>query len=211
VAIFQKQGGIDIMTQKVLKYLSKKERYEYNNLDKILSYYANGEFEKFLKFYEASDIKFYPNLKRKGSSLTVDFQYYNFRVGIYFDEVGYVIHQAVYTGTNIPKENVTKEDYNLGFNIVMLLENIIDQMKSDPELVEEVKPSNKPKTDEKPVENFKKVKLIFIIPFVIFYILISLIVFVEEEGFRQFFFVPIIFFVVIALVIFILAIKKIKK
>lgn len=199
------------MTQKVLKYLSKKERYEYNNLDKILSYYANGEFERFLKFYEASEIKFYPNLKRKGSSLTVDFQYYNFRVGIYFDEVGYVIHQAAYIGANIPKENVTNDEYNFGFNVVMLLESIIDKMKSDPELVEEVKPSNKPKTDEKPIENNKRIKLIFIIPFVIFYILISLIVFIEEVNFRQFFFIPIIFLLVVSIAVVILTIKNTKK
>lgn len=199
------------MTQKVLKYLSKKERYEYNNLDKILSYYANGEFERFLKFYEASEIKFYPNLKRKGSSLTVDFQYYNFRVGIHFDEVGYVIHQAVYIGANIPKENVTNDEYNFGFNVVILLESIIDKMKSDPELVEEVKPSNKPKTDERPITNNKRIKLIFIIPFVIFYILISLIVFVEEVNFRQFFFVPIIFLLVVSIAVVILTIKNTKK
>ncbi len=199
------------MTQKVLKYLSKKERYEYNNLDKILSYYANGEFERFLKFYEASEIKFYPNLKRKGSSLTVDFQYYNFRVGIHFDEVGYVIHQAVYIGANIPKENVTNDEYNFGFNVVILLESIIDKMKSDPELVEEVKPSNKPKTDERPITNNKRIKLIFIIPFVIFYILISLIVFIEEVNFRQFFFVPIIFLLVVSIAVVILTIKNTKK
>jgi len=199
------------MTQKVLKYLSKKERYEYNNLDKILSYYANGEFERFLKFYEASEIKFYPNLKRKGSSLTVDFQYYNFRVGIHFDEVGYVIHQAVYIGANIPKENVTNDEYNFGFNVVILLESIIDKMKSDPELVEEVKPSNKPKTDERPITNNKRIKLIFIIPFVIFYILISLIVFIEEVNFRQFFFVPIIFLLVVSIAVVILTIKNTRK
>lgn len=46
------------MSEKVLKRLSKKERFQYNNLDKVLSYYVSGQFEKFLTYNGATSIDF---------------------------------------------------------------------------------------------------------------------------------------------------------
>ena len=165
------------MSEKVLKRLSKKERFQYNNLDKVLSYYVSGQFEKFLTYNGATSIDFYADIKNKRSSLLVDFYYYNFRIGMNFDEKGYVIHQTYYNETSISRKDVTEEEYSLGFSILIVLENLIDKLNSDPGLDKDIVQINNPQpTRHRTTRSLKLAPLLVAIPFIFVFVFMMILI-----------------------------------
>lgn len=159
------------MSKKVLSYLGKKDRYQYSELDKILSFYVGGNFSRFLLDNDALNIEFSSIIKRNRNSLTVSFDYYNLSLKAEFTEEGYKYIKYEVNST-VFKREISSESgsYNLGFNIIILLENIIESLKSEPSLNKDIVPVIKPKVEHKQTPVVKAV-LITIVPFIIFVIM----------------------------------------
>ena len=121
------------MNKKVIKYLSKKNNYTV--LDKILSFYASGEFERLLKDNNATEILFYPTIKKKNKLIEVYFKYFNTYVNINFAEENYIFNK--YTEETPPDEfpeefdnSIKIEAYNDGFDIEVFIKNFIKNLES---------------------------------------------------------------------------------
>ncbi len=205
------------MNKKVLSYLGKKDRYQYSELDKILSFYVGGNFSRFLLDNDALNIEFSSIIKRNRNSLTVSFDYYNLSLKAEFTEEGYKYIKYEVNST-VFKREISSESgsYNLGFNIIMLLENIIESLKTEPSLNKDVIPTIKPKEEYKRSNYNPTIKaiLIMVVPFIIFIVMAtSLLQFNDAPDAVMNTFIPFLLlpFGFIVFVVIIIAIASKKK
>ncbi len=202
------------MSKKVSNYLNKKDRHQYNDLDKILSYYVSGGFSRFLTDNNAMNIEFHPTIKRNKNSLIVEFDYHNLYTKVEFNENGYK-YTKYESNNTVYKRKLGSENgsYNLGFNVIVLLENIIDSLKSEASFSSDVTPIIKSKVthNSNPII---KVVLIMLVPYLLFVVMsagllrITNAPYVVMATFFPFLLIPLGFIIMILIIIAIASKKK---
>jgi len=119
--------------RKVIKYLESKEESQYNNLDKVLKYYCDGELQKEMEEQNFSDFEFFPKInKKKGNWMQIYCSYFN--LVIIIDLVDEKIDTVVYLAgmsSNELDNCSTSYRYADDFTVENFFENFSDMLKND--------------------------------------------------------------------------------
>ena len=121
------------MKRKIENYLNSKRKEEYNNLDRIFELYLNGNIKKMLTKYVGVGI--YPTINKLGKTIQLNYNYHNIYVIIDFFENKYnvEIYHAGVSANDLEKLSVDY-DYQDGFNLEILLQEIDEKIKKHPQL-----------------------------------------------------------------------------
>lgn len=118
---------------KIKKYLENKEKSQYNQLDRILEMYLNGQLKKLLSKY--SKVGIYPSIGKNCKSIQLNYNYNNIYVIIDFFEDKY--DEAVYPSgitANELEHLAAKHDYQDNFDLAKCIEEIDNKVKTHPKL-----------------------------------------------------------------------------
>lgn len=141
------------MYKKVTNYLNNLDKKNRTCFDMILSFYAKGNLEKYLANKGAFDITFYPTINKKVKSLQVDFTYFNFYVGIEFNENTYEYFMCE---KDNPQDDYVSGNYAEDFDVKKLLSEIFESIKSRPQI-------DKTKGEQPIKQKNKTRKIVFIV------------------------------------------------
>ena len=121
------------MKRKIENYLNSKRKEEYNNLDRIFELYLNGNIKKMLAKYVGVGI--YPTINKLGKTIQLNYNYHNIYVIIDLFENKYnvEIYHAGVSANDLEKFSVDY-DYQDGFNLEILLQEIDEKIKKHPQL-----------------------------------------------------------------------------
>lgn len=133
------------MKRKIENYLNSKRKEEYNNLDRIFELYLNGNIKKMLAKYVGVGI--YPTINKLGKTIQLNYNYHNIYVIIDFFENKYnvEIYHAGVSANDLEKLSVDY-DYQDGFNLEILLQEIDEKIKNHPKLKDTTLIEKKKKT-----------------------------------------------------------------
>lgn len=133
------------MKRKIENYLNSKRKEEYNNLDRIFELYLNGNIKKMLAKYVGVGI--YPTINKLGKTIQLNYNYHNIYVIIDFFENKYSveIYHAGVSVNDLEKLSVDY-DYQDGFNLEILLQEIDEKIKNHPKLKDTTSIEKKKKT-----------------------------------------------------------------
>lgn len=133
------------MKRKIENYLNSKRKEEYNNLDRIFELYLNGNIKKMLTKYVGVGI--YPTINKLGKTIQLNYNYHNIYVIIDFFENKYnvEIYHAGVSANDLEKLSVDY-DYQDGFNLEILLQEIDEKIKNHPKLKDTTLIEKKKKT-----------------------------------------------------------------
>ena len=133
------------MKRKIENYLNSKRKEEYNNLDRIFELYLNGNIKKMLAKYVGVGI--YPTINKLGKTIQLNYNYHNIYVIIDFFENKYSveIYHAGVSANDLEKLSVDY-DYQDGFNLEILLQEIDEKIKNHPKLKDTTSIEKKKKT-----------------------------------------------------------------
>ena len=133
------------MKRKIENYLNSKRKEEYNNLDRIFELYLNGNIKKMLAKYVGVGI--YPTINKLGKTIQLNYNYHNIYVIIDFFENKYnvEIYHAGVSANDLEKLSVDY-DYQDGFNLEILLQEIDEKIKNHPKLKDTTSIEKKKKT-----------------------------------------------------------------
>ena len=137
---------------KIENYFQNKQNTEFTVLDDILKKYIDGDLDVILSKYQFSNIKIYPNIGKRGNSISIDLDYQNVNAGILIDEeeVVYIINTADAAPEDFENSEITVK-YDENFSLEELLESIHTQMINHPwlrDISQEVKARKKYKKYE---------------------------------------------------------------
>ena len=119
------------MNKRVLNYINKLDESNYTFLDKILSFYASGQFEILLINNKATEIEFFPSIENK-NSIQVYFNYYNLSAIIEFKEEYYEYCKYKPGCSSEELENsIIKEQYKDEFDIEIFIKSFIKTIDLD--------------------------------------------------------------------------------
>lgn len=121
------------MRRKIANYLNSKEKYEYNNLDKIFESYLSGDIKRLLSKY--SGVGIYPTINELGKTIQLEYNYNNIYVIIDFFEDKYnaVVYYAGITANDLNKLYIDY-DYQDDFNLETIIKEIDEKIKKHPKL-----------------------------------------------------------------------------
>ena len=133
------------MKRKIENYLNSKIKEEYNNLDRIFELYLKGNIKKMLTKYVGVGI--YPIINKLGKTIQLNYNYHNIYVIIDFFENKYSveIYHAGVSVNDLEKLSVDY-DYQDGFNLEILLQEIDEKIKNHPKLKDTTSIEKKKKT-----------------------------------------------------------------
>lgn len=132
--------------KKVQNYLDSRAG-NYSVLDKILSFYASGEFDSFLKSHNATEIKFSPSLKDFNHSLKVCFKHGNLSAVLEFGETycAYSVYKLKCSREELENSKI-REKY-VDFDIEIFLESLFQTNDLDVGVYKDENADRKKKKD----------------------------------------------------------------
>lgn len=148
------------MRRKVIKYLKSMEEQHYKILDIMLKKYIDGEIESILKTNNFSEIEIFPLISKKGKSMEIYCNYYNFRIIFDFQEseLEYSIFLSGDSATAVENSTIN-ELYENDFNIEHFIAKIAQKLNDDSRLNKITNINSK----NKQINIFKVLKIILII------------------------------------------------
>ena len=121
------------MRRRVEKYLERKENSKYDNLDRILEMYVNGQINKLLSNY--AEVRVYPSFYKSGKAIQLEYRFHNIYVVIDFFEDKYctsVYHAGI--GTDELENLLIAHEYQGDFDLRILIDQIDSIIQNHPEL-----------------------------------------------------------------------------
>lgn len=121
------------MKKRLKKYLETKQKSTYNNLDRIIEMYLNGEIKRLLSKY--SGVRISPSFYEDSKTIQLSYNFNNIYVVIDFFDNKYNV--AVFP-SGISLEDLEKlfidYDYQDDFNLENLIKEIDTKIKGHPKL-----------------------------------------------------------------------------
>ena len=121
------------MKRKIENYLKTKDKSEFNHLDRLFELYFIGNIKMLLSKY--TKVKVYPAIHKTGNAIQLNYNFHNICVLMDFFEDKYSV--AVYhAGINAEdlEKLVVECDYQEGFSLNKLINEVDKKIKSHPEL-----------------------------------------------------------------------------
>jgi len=117
------------MKKRIKNYLSSKEKRTYDNLDKILEMYLNGDIKKLLSTYAGVSID--PTINKYGKTVQINYNYHNIYVIVDFfdDKYNVVVYHAGISEDALEKLYIDYA-YHEDFDLKMLIEEIDFKIKN---------------------------------------------------------------------------------
>lgn len=121
------------MKKRLKKYIETKEKSTYNNLDRIIEMYLNGEIKRLLSKY--SGVRIYPSFYEDSKTIQLNYNFNNIYVVIdFFDNKYNVV--VFHSGINL--EDLEKlfidYDYQDDFDLENLIKEVDTKIKGHPKL-----------------------------------------------------------------------------
>lgn len=135
------------MKNRILKYLSFKEKESYTQLDQLFDMYLNGMMEQELTSLKYSDIEIAPYSKSgKDNGIQVNYRYYNLVCTIDFSNKRYeYVMYAIGAPIDQIKDSFVEFEYDKEFSIKSLINTIHLQLEVHPNLQTDTRFLNKRK------------------------------------------------------------------
>ncbi len=132
------------MNKRISNYLKNIEKSKYTFLDKILFYYMSGQFYELLLKNNATEIEFFPSIKKTGNSIQIYFNYFNLSAILEFKEeyYEYCKYQPKCSAEEL-EYSIIKQQYDDEFDIRVFIINFIDLLNNDKRLIKTKKSNSK--------------------------------------------------------------------
>ncbi len=122
--------------RKILKYLTSKEKNNYNNLDLIFQFFIDEQLTKIMNNCHFSKIECFFQVSKKGNYLQTNFWYYNLVVTAEFHDFNYeyCIYLPGMTAYQVD-ESFVNNNYAIDFDIEQFFNNLRLLLENDNRLI----------------------------------------------------------------------------